>query len=145
MSSIEQVGNGSVGGLRKTVVLFDGQCKFCAGQVANLRRIDLFGSLKFLSLHDPIVAEAYPDLTYEQLMEQMWVIAPSGKRFAGAYSLRYLSRLLPMLWPIAPALHFPGLMPVWTWLYQAIAKRRYQIAGRSCSEGTCSLHAPNKR
>ena len=126
---------------KKAVVLFDGQCNFCISQVRNLKRLDLFNRLELVSLHEPTVAQRYPDLTHDQLMEQMWVISPSGKRYAGAYSLRYLSRLLPMLWPIAPALHLPGLMPLWSYLYRAVANRRYRIAGRNCSEGTCSIHA----
>lgn len=126
---------------KKAVVLYDGQCNFCISQVRNLKRLDLSNRLELVSLHDPAVAERYPDLTHDQLMEQMWVISPSGNRYAGAYSLRYLSRLMPMLWPIAPAMHLPGLMPLWGYLYRAIAKRRYRIAGRNCSEGTCSIHA----
>ena len=125
----------------KSVVLYDGHCNFCTAQVANLRRFDVFHRLEFVSLHEPAVAKLYPDLTHEQLMEQMWVIAPNGKRYAGAYSFRYLSCLLPMFWPLAPMLHFPGLMPLWSYLYREVAKRRYQIAGRNCDEGTCSIHA----
>ncbi|MFM7516883.1 MAG: thiol-disulfide oxidoreductase DCC family protein [Pirellula sp.] len=125
----------------KSVVLYDGHCNFCTAQVANLRRFDVFHRLEFVSLHEPAVAKLYPDLTHEQLMEQMWVIAPNGKRYAGAYSFRYLSCLLPMFWPLAPMLHFPGLMPLWSYLYREVAKRRYRIAGRNCDEGTCSIHA----
>ncbi|MFM7974458.1 MAG: thiol-disulfide oxidoreductase DCC family protein [Pirellula sp.] len=125
----------------KSVVLYDGHCNFCIAQVANLRRFDVFHRLEFVSLHEPAVAKLYPDLTHEQLMEQMWVIAPNGKRYAGAYSFRYLSCLLPMFWPLAPMLHFPGLMPLWSYLYKEVAKRRYRIAGRNCDEGTCSIHA----
>jgi predicted DCC family thiol-disulfide oxidoreductase YuxK len=92
-------------------------------------------------LHDPSVAVDYPDLSYEMLMEQMWVVAPDSRRFGGADALRYLSRRLPLLWPIAPVLHIPFSMPLWRWLYRQIAKRRYRIAGKNCDEGgSCSLH-----
>ena len=124
----------------QATVLYDGHCKFCLSQIKNLRRLDLTKHLRFVSLHDPEVSKLYPDLSYEQLMEQMWVVSPKGNRYGGAYALRYLSRSLPLLWPIAPAMHFPGLMPLWSRLYHWVAERRYQIAGRNCSEGTCSLH-----
>ncbi|MCU0710266.1 MAG: DUF393 domain-containing protein [Pirellula sp.] len=110
-------------------------------QIAHLRRIDTRGRLRFVSLHEPSVAIDYPDLSREQLMEQMWVIDPQGGRHGGAYALRYLSRILPLLWPIAPLLHVPGMMPVWSWIYQQVARRRYAIAGKNCENGTCSLHA----
>lgn len=123
------------------VVLYDGQCNFCTGQVKNLARLDGRDRLRFVSLHDPVVARDYPDLSFEQLMEQMWVIAYDGRRFGGADAIRYLSRQLPMLWPLAPLMHIPGTMPLWRYLYRQIAKRRYKIAGRNCDEGgTCSLH-----
>jgi predicted DCC family thiol-disulfide oxidoreductase YuxK len=56
------------------VLIYDGQCVFCRGQVERLAAWDGRESLAFLSLHDPLVAERYPDLTHEQLMEQMYVI-----------------------------------------------------------------------
>jgi predicted DCC family thiol-disulfide oxidoreductase YuxK len=123
------------------VVLYDGQCNFCKKQIDHLRRLDGRDRLQFVSLHDPEVAMHYPDLTFEQLMEQMWIVSPAGNRYGGADSLRYLTRRLPILWPLAPILHFPGAMPLWRFAYRQIAKRRYKIAGRNCDEnGTCSLH-----
>ncbi len=126
---------------QKDVVLFDGKCNFCRSQINILRRLDSRKRLEFVSLHDPHVADSYPNLTFDQLMEQMWIVTPTGDTLGGAYALRYLSRRLPILWPIAPLLHFPFSMPLWCFLYRQVAKRRYKIAGRDCEEGgTCSLH-----
>ena len=123
------------------VVLYDGQCNFCTSQVKNLERLDGKCRLRLISLHDPVVARDYPDLSFQQLMDQMWVVAYDGRKFGGADAIRYLSRHLPMLWPLAPLMHIPGSMPIWRYLYRQIAKRRYKIAGRNCDEGgTCSLH-----
>jgi predicted DCC family thiol-disulfide oxidoreductase YuxK len=128
-------------GFPKDVVLFDGQCNFCRSQIDILRRLDGRDRLVYLSLHSPEVAERFPDLTFEQLMDQMWIVTTQGKQYGGAFAVRYLSRLLPILWPIAPILHIPGSMPLWQFLYRQVAKRRYQLAGRNCDEGgTCSLH-----
>jgi predicted DCC family thiol-disulfide oxidoreductase YuxK len=125
----------------KDVVLYDGQCNFCRSQINILRRLDSGKRLEFVSLHDPRVATSYPSLSFEQLMEEMWIVTALGKQHGGAYAVRYLSRKLPILWPIAPLLHFPFSMPVWSFLYRQIAKYRYRIAGRDCDEGgTCSLH-----
>lgn len=126
---------------KRIVVLYDGHCKFCTKGVKNLQRMDGKNRLHLVSLHDPSVAELYPDLSFDQLMDQMWVVSYEGKKYGGADAVRYLSRQLPMLWPLAPMLHFPGSMPLWRFLYRQIAKRRYKIAGRHCDEGgTCSLH-----
>src|SRR6478736_4757758 len=78
------------------VVIYDGHCKFCTGQVQNLARWDGTGlRLTFLSLHDPLVAKRYPDLTYDQLIEQMYLIDRAGNRHAGADAFRYLTTRLP--------------------------------------------------
>jgi predicted DCC family thiol-disulfide oxidoreductase YuxK len=122
------------------VVLYDGHCRFCVRQIANLRRFDGGGRLRFVSLHDPRVAIDYPDLTMEQLMEEMWIVTRDGERLGGAYAIRYLTKRLPLLWPVYPWMRIPFSMPIWCWLYRQVAKRRYRIAGRDCQDGTCSLH-----
>lgn len=65
------------------VVIFDGNCNFCRGQVERLARWDRGGRLAFVSLHDPLVAQRYPDLTHDQLMEQMYLVDQSGQRYGG--------------------------------------------------------------
>lgn len=120
-------------------VLFDGQCRFCRGQVALLRRCDPTGRLRFVSLHDPTVAREFPELERDALLREMYVIDTAGRTRAGAEAVRYLSRRLPLLWPLAVPLHVPGSLPVWRWLYGLVARNRYRLAGR-CDEGTCHIH-----
>lgn len=123
------------------VVIYDGECNFCRQQVTNLRRLDCCGNrLSFISLHDRRVAERYPDLTHEQLMEQMYVIDRAERRHGGADAVRYLSRRLPLLWVAAPILHIPGTARLWRWIYSQVAKRRYKLAGKSCENDVCNVH-----
>jgi len=123
------------------VVIYDGECRFCQGQVARLAQWDRGRRLTFLSLHDPLVAQRYPDLTREQLMAQMYLVESGGQRHAGAAAFRYLTRKLPRLWPLAPLLHIPFSLPLWQWCYRQIARRRYALAGRQdCTAGSCEVH-----
>lgn len=128
------------------IVIFDGDCNFCISQVKNLRRLDCCGGrLSFLSLHDERVAERYPDLSHDQLMEQMYVIDGDGRRYGGADAVRYLSRRLPWLWITAPILHLPGSAGLWRWMYKQVAKRRYKLAGKksgrpACDGDSCAVH-----
>jgi predicted DCC family thiol-disulfide oxidoreductase YuxK len=123
------------------VVLWDGECNFCRKQVNRLRALDLRSRLSFLSLHDDRAAERYPQLNHQQMLEEMWVITANGARYGGADALRYLSRALPTLWPLAPLLHLPMSMRLWRRLYREVARRRYQLAGKQCDNGSCQLHA----
>lgn len=122
------------------VVLWDGECNFCRKQVSRLRALDWRGRLSFLSLHDERVAQRYPRLSYEQMLEEMWVVTPQGAQYGGADALRYLSRVLPALWLVAPLLHLPLTRPLLRRAYREVARRRYQLAGRQCDNGSCQLH-----
>ncbi len=122
------------------VVIYDGECKFCTASIVALRRLDGQGRLRFLSLHDPSVRVDFPDLTYDMLMAQMWIVTVDGMRFPGADGVKYLTRRLPILYPLAPLMHIPFSMPVWRWLYRFVARNRYRIAGKGCSDGSCRLH-----
>ena len=122
----------------RDTVLYDGQCRFCRSQIALLRRLDLGGSLHFTSLHDPAVPEVFPELSRDDLLAQMYVIDTAGRARGGAEAVRYLSRKLPLLWPLAVLLHIPGTLPLWQALYRFVARNRMRIAG-SCTESTCRL------
>ena len=124
------------------VVLYDGRCNFCRARVEQLAWLDAGGGrLAYLSLHDPEVAERYPDVDPERLLEEMCVIDRGGGRHWGAEAVRYLSRRIPRLWWLAPVMHAPGVMlaakPVYAW----VSRNRYLIAGRreDCVDGACSI------
>ena len=125
------------------VVIYDGECVFCQSQVARLHRWDSRKRLSFVSLHDPLVAERYPDLTHDELMSKMYVISPEGARYGGGAAIQYLARRLPLMYPAYPILNLPFTSPLWAWIYNLIAKRRYKIAGRDCEGGACEIHFRN--
>ena len=120
----------------RDTVLYDGRCRFCRGQIALLRRLDACGSLRFVSLHEPEVAREFPELPSEDLLREMYVVDTSGRARGGAEAVRYLTRRLPLLWPLVLPLHVPGSLPVWNALYRLVARHRYRIAG-TCDDGTC--------
>ena len=122
------------------VVIYDGNCRFCHSQVRLLRRLDVSGILSFLSLHDPRVGQLYPDLSYGELMKQMYVVDSRNRRHGGAGAVRRLSRRLPLLWPVALVLHIPGTMPIWRGAYQAFARVRYRFGNAAC-ESNCEIHS----
>jgi predicted DCC family thiol-disulfide oxidoreductase YuxK len=95
-------------------------------------------TIAFTSLHDPAVARDYPEISLEDLHRQMYVVDPRGLARGGADAVRYLSRRLVLLWPLALLLHVPGTMPIWQRLYAFVARHRLKIAG-SCDDGTCRL------
>jgi predicted DCC family thiol-disulfide oxidoreductase YuxK len=122
------------------IVIWDGQCNFCQQQVGRLRRLDS-NRLAYISLHDARVSRLCPELTHQQLMEQMWVVTADGReKYGGADAGRYLSIHLPKLWWLAPLLHIPFSRPFWSWMYRHVAKRRYRISGKNCDSGSCHIN-----
>ncbi|MCC7085668.1 MAG: DUF393 domain-containing protein [Pirellulales bacterium] len=123
------------------VVIYDGNCRICTAQVRKLAWWDCQGKLSYLSLHDPAVHERYSDLTHDMLMEQIYVVDRCGTRYGGAAAIRYLTRRLRRLWWLAPILHIPGSLPLWQWMYQQIARRRYRFGKvEDCDDNACTLH-----
>ncbi len=125
------------------IVIYDGNCRFCRGQVERLRGWDGGNRLSYISLHDKSISQLAVGLSPTQMLEQMYVIQrKTGTAHGGARALRYLSRRLPRLWFAMPVLHIPFTLPGWQWLYQSIAHRRYRISGQNlenCQEDTCNF------
>lgn len=122
------------------IVVYDGRCRFCRGQMSILRALDVFDTLRYLSLHDPRVPELLPGMTRDELLQAMVVLDPQGRRHIGASAVRYLTRSLPALWWLAPLLHIPGSFGLWRALYDAVARVRYRLGGVRCEEeGACRL------
>ena len=127
------------------VMIFDGHCAFCTHGVTRMNRWDGKQRLAFVSLHDPWVAEHYPDLSHDELMRQMYLVDRHGTRHGGAAAFRYLTRRLPRLWLLAPFLHIPGSLPVWQWGYNQVARQRYRWnKPTDCENGACAVHFGGK-
>ena len=126
------------------VIIYDGHCKFCTAGVQKLARWDRRGRrLSFLSLHDPEVASRFPQLTYDQLMQEMYLIDQRGRFHKGAEAFRYLTTRLPRLYVLAPLLHIPFSLPFWHWAYRQVANRRYRLMGKTghqCDGDVCKMH-----
>ena len=126
------------------IVIYDGNCKFCTAMVKNLARWDGTGRrLSFLSLHDPEVAKRFPQITYDDLMKEMYVVDRLGKFHRGAEAFRYLTTRIPRLYVMAPLVHIPFSLPFWRWAYRQVASHRYKIMGKSsdgCDGDACRVH-----
>jgi len=138
------------------MVIFDGKCLFCTSQIRILYRFDFFNKLTFISLHDPKIAEWFPELSYDDLMKQIYVIpnfsikTDSAKfnRLEADQGIRFLALRNLLFWPLGLLLSIPFTQPIWNFLYHQVAKRRYYFGkvqqgekNNGCEEGgTCHLH-----
>jgi hypothetical protein len=112
----------------RDTVLYDRRRRFCQGQIALLRRLDLTGKLAFTSLDDLRVARDFPEIPPGELGRQMCVFDPWGIARGGTEAVRYLSRWLVLFRPLPLLLHL----------------REHSRSGRASTrswpaDGTCRL------
>lgn len=127
------------------VVLYDGQCVFCRQGMERLQWWDCQAKLAYLSIHDPQVAQLWPDVSHDRLLEEMCLIEggkQQGRRHWGADAVKVFTRRLRRLWWLMPVMHFPGMMLIARPVYRWVARNRYLIAGKreDCDSGSCSIH-----
>ena len=120
------------------VGIFDGDCRICTSQVSKLPWWDCQQKLSYLSLHDPLVQQRWPDISHDRLMTEICIVDTRGNRHWGAAAIRYLTRRLRRLCWASP---FLGSMFLWRPLYRWIAKNRYRLSGsETCESDACQLH-----
>jgi predicted DCC family thiol-disulfide oxidoreductase YuxK len=126
----------------RNILIYDGECRFCIGQVTKLATWDSGDLLAFLPLQDPLVAERFPDLTREMLMKEMLLVTAAGDRFGGVNAVREMSRMLPRLKWLAFWFRVPFAVSISRLVYRTIARFRYRIWGKvnRCDHGTCEVH-----
>ena len=123
-----------------SIIIYDGECRFCRRQVERLARWDRRQALSFLSLHDAEVRERFPEISHEDFMKHLYLIDADGTSYVGAEAFVVLSRRIPRLWLLCPVLNIPGTVPIWQWCYQQIARRRYALGKDACNDGSCDIH-----
>jgi hypothetical protein len=82
-------------------VIYDGSSVPNIRLVNVLRAIDIFGRLKFIDWHSSEVRTAWPDLSIRQGSISL-LISARGSLHEGFNALAAISRLIPLLWWLAP-------------------------------------------
>ena len=124
--------------MSRGIVLFDGQCPLCRKAVSLLGRLDWRGRLHFRDCRDtPNLPATSPPLSAARLLEEMHLVTPRGKVYAGYAAFRWMAWRVPVLWPVAPFLYLPGVPWLGHRVYLWVARRRYRLV--PCEHGVCRL------
>jgi predicted DCC family thiol-disulfide oxidoreductase YuxK len=110
------------------VVIYDGECNFCSAQVRWLHRLDWFKLLKFIPAKDPFVKNIAPNLSQERLSEAIYCVSKNGNISRAARCFRSLSLRIPLLFPVALLLWFPGVIWIAEKIYEMIARNRSTLS-----------------
>jgi predicted DCC family thiol-disulfide oxidoreductase YuxK len=121
------------------VILYDGDCRLCRGAAKQFERLLGGCGTELRSFRDEGVLAAFPGVLPERCEKAMQLVQADGRVFEGAEAaVRALGRR-----PLGKLLfvyYVPGLRRVVDWLYGLIARYRFRIAGRACSDGACAMH-----
>ncbi len=123
----------------RALLLYDGNCALCRKGVAQLKKLDWFGVLRYADARDREHLPATdPPLNPGRLLEEMHLVTSAGGRiYRGFGAFRWLAWRLPLLWPLAPFLYLPGVPAVGQRLYLWVARNRFRLV--PCHGGVCTL------
>lgn len=127
---------------RANLVLYDGDCPLCRGQMRVIDRLDWFGALHLLPISDPLTAEMAPELTRDELLEAIHCRAPDGRIYRGARCLRFVGLRLPLLVPVALFLWLPGMIQLADRFYLWGSRRRYGLSRLFGCKEACARTGP---
>ncbi len=126
------------------IVLYDGQCPLCQRSIRLLKPLDWLGRVHFQDARD--VGHLPPcdePLVPKRLLEEMHLVTPDRRQaFAGFRAFRWLAWRLPVLFPVAPLLHLPGVLWAGNRVYLWVAKNRFNLV--ACADGVCALPGRKK-
>ncbi|MFU8889823.1 MAG: thiol-disulfide oxidoreductase DCC family protein [Trueperaceae bacterium] len=122
------------------LALYDGACVFCTAQAERARRLS-GGRLRIAPLQTALAEVPWVDP--EEAVKALQLVDRDGRVYAGAAAVVRLLRLTrPALGLLALPYHLPGVRWLADRAYDAVAARRYAIAGRSddgCADGACGV------
>lgn len=126
----------------RTVVLYDGHCRFCSSQVDTLRKMARKGAIDPVSFQDEGVLEQFPGVTYDECMRAMQLVTPDGRVYSGFEAAVRAVATRRVLGKLAFIYYVPIIKQLCDLVYWVIARNRYRLAGKQpCEDGTCSIHA----
>lgn len=108
-------------------LLYDGDCGLC---VRSVRRLAALGGarLELVDFRKTDPARLDARLTPAACAARVQLLEDGGRLTEGFGALRRLSVLLPLLWPLAPVLHLPGMGVLGPFAYDKIAHWRFRLS-----------------
>ena len=123
------------------LVIYDGRCSLCIRSMTVLDYFDIGDRTEPVDFErewDRVRTRA-PSLTPEHALHAMQVLTPDGRRLEGFHAFQELTRIVPLLWPLAPVTHLPGANTIGPRVYEAVATERSRVG--PCSTGACRVQS----
>ena len=118
----------------KPVVIYDGQCKFCLGQIAKMKKCDRRCVFDYLPRQTENLLEQFPVLENEEFDTGLRLVTTENRVMVGADAVYEIYRRFKPYKYLTWIYKVPLLNGLFKKIYQWIAKNRYRLKGK-CDEG----------
>lgn len=115
--------------LSKPLVIYDGSCSVCAGNLPWLHRLDWLNIFEARPYQDTEVYTLCPGLTPDACKEALHVVFPHGRMAIGADALRAICLRMPMTCLCGLMMYIPPLPWLSDRLYRLFARNRHHLGG----------------
>lgn len=130
--------------MKRSLVLYDGDCPMCIVQMRLFQRLDWLGALEPLPLSDSRAAAAAPGVTPGELAGAIHCVSPRGKIYRGARCVRFLCLRIPLAVPLALFLWIPGVIFVAERVYARVSRHRLAVSRLFGCKDSC-VPPPSRR
>jgi len=121
----------------RPVVVYDGSCGLCAGNLKWLYRLDHLAVFEAMPYQSEMLAARFPQLQREKCEQALHLVFPDGRTYAGVDAFREVFLRMPLVFPLGIILWIPPLAWLLRKLYPILSRHRYRLGG------TCEI--PNSR
>ena len=108
----------------KPIIAYDNRCLFCINTKNKVDKWDKKKRLKWVGI-DSFDYKKY-NLKKEDLLEEMYLIA-DDKIYKGYYTWKFISKKIPLLFPLYIISFIPGVDFIGDKIYKFISKHRYSL------------------
>ena len=130
---------------RANSILYDDGCPLCTFQMRVVTWLDWFNTVSLLPISNPRAAEIAPQLTREALMEAIHCVAKDGKIHRGARCIRFIGMRMPLGFPVALVLWFPGVIWIAEKIYMWISRNRLVLSRLFGCKEACAILPARRR
>ena len=113
----------------KPIVIYDGECNICAGNLPWLHRLDWCHVFDDMPYQSPGL-DRYPQIQRADCEQALYVIFPDGRVYRGSDATREVFLRMPLTCLIGLVMAIPPLRQLLRYGYAILARNRYRIGGK---------------
>jgi len=115
---------------KKPTVVYDGQCRFCMGQIAKMKKHDRALLFDYLPRQTEKLLERFPVLENEEFNTGLRLVTCENHVIAGADAVYEIYKQFKPYTYLIWVYRLPLLNPLFKKIYQWIAQNRYRLKGK---------------